>query len=465
MSIDENLLETIRAEIGSNFPVTVADLCNLVKIPSVSFEGFDLEHVQNSAAAVKALFEELELFEEIKIVTAPVPGKETHGKPAILARRKPKNGAVTVLLYAHHDVQPEGDPGLWDTSPFEPTLKGERIYGRGVADDKAGVMTHVAALRQLKSLNADPNLGLALFIEGEEESGSPSFANLLKENADFLESDVIIVADSGNWNVDTPAITTALRGNVRFTIDIATLEHASHSGMFGGVLPDATMAAIKLLSTFWNEAGEVAVKGLTTWETETPEYDDTQLKHEAAPLDGVEQIGTGTILGRIWGKPSVTVTGMDIPSVRNASNTLAPNISVVVSIRIAPGQLAKDAWVAIEKHIAENIPFGAHYSIRDLELGNPILVDVTGEAAETMISATEAAWNETVVLQGVGGSIPFIAELKETYPKAEVLVTGVEDPQSMAHSPNESLHLGVFRRGIESEALFLATLDSSPYNG
>ncbi len=131
-----------------------------------------------------------------------------------------------------------------------------------------------------------------------------------------------------------------------------------------------------------------------------------------------------------------------------------------MSIRIAPGQTAENAWDAIQAHIAKNIPFGANYSIRDIELGNPILVDASGKAAQTMIAATESVWGTSVVLQGVGGSIPFIAQLKETYPEAEVLVTGVEDPASMAHSPNESLHLGVFRKGIESEALFLASLDN-----
>jgi acetylornithine deacetylase/succinyl-diaminopimelate desuccinylase-like protein len=180
--------------------------------------------------------------------------------PAVLATRAARNGRPTILLYAHHDVQPVGDESLWETPPFEPTVRGGRLYGRGAADDKAGIMAHVGALAR-SSTRGDIDLGVNLFIEGEEEAGSASFAQFLRDNADALRADVIVVADSGNWDATTPALTVSLRGNARFTMTVRTLEHASHSGMFGGAVPDAMLATVKLLATLWDDDGAVASPG------------------------------------------------------------------------------------------------------------------------------------------------------------------------------------------------------------
>jgi acetylornithine deacetylase/succinyl-diaminopimelate desuccinylase-like protein len=229
--------------------------------------------------------------------------------------------------------------------------------------------------------------------------------------------------------------------------------------MFGGAVPDAMLAMIRLLSTLHADDGSVAVAGLTEHEAETPEYDEETLRHEAALLDGVTPIGSGTILSRIWSKPAITVTGIDAPSVANASNTLAPSVSVRVSARIAPGQSAADAYLAIERHIHANAPFGAHIEIDDIDTGDPFLVDTSGWAVAEAKRAMADAWGADAIEMGVGGSIPFIADLVRVFPQAQILVTGVEDPDSRAHSPNESLHLGVFKRAILTEALLLARLN------
>ena len=253
----------MRDAAASGIPAALADLGALVRIPSIAFPGFDASEVQRSAEAVAALVEGLGLFETVEIRRAAIPGSDETGQPAVLASRAARNGRPTILLYAHHDVQPVGDESLWESAPFEPTVRGGRLYGRGAADDKAGVMAHVAALRALtEALGADFDLGVALFIEGEEEAGSRSFARFLADNADALRADVIVVADSGNWDARTPALTVSLRGNTRFTLRVRTLEHASHSGMFGGAVPDAMMATVKLLATLWDEDGTVAVAGL-----------------------------------------------------------------------------------------------------------------------------------------------------------------------------------------------------------
>ncbi|MCU1577765.1 MAG: hypothetical protein JWP70_2469 [Leifsonia sp.] len=458
--LDADAEQRLRLAVQESLPATIADLSNLVRIPSVSWAAFDQANVAASADAVAALLRETGVFDSVRIAQAPIGDGPELGQPAVLATRAARNGRPTVLLYAHHDVQPQGKDEDWESVPFEPTVRGDRLYGRGAADDKAGVMAHVASVRALSAtLGDDLELGLAVFIEGEEEFGSRSFANFLELHRDALAADVIVVADSDNWDIDTPALTVGLRGNVTFRLTVRTLEHASHSGMFGGAVPDAMLAMIRLLSTLHADDGSVAVAGLTEHEAETPEYDEETMRHEAALLDGVTPIGSGTILSRIWSKPAITVTGIDAPSVANASNTLAPSVSVRVSARIAPGQSAADAYLAIERHIHANAPFGAHIEIDDIDTGDPFLVDTSGWAVAEAKRAMADAWGADAIEMGVGGSIPFIADLVRVFPQAQILVTGVEDPDSRAHSPNESLHLGVFKRAILTEALLLARLN------
>jgi cysteinylglycine-S-conjugate dipeptidase len=441
-------------------PRAIADLSNLVRIPSVSWDGFDHRHVAESAAAVKTLLEELGVFGSVEIARAKLADGVGLGQPAVLASRPARNGKPTILLYAHHDVQPPGRDDEWDSNPFEPTIRGDRLYGRGAADDKAGVLAHVAAIRALVSvLGPDFELGLSVFIEGEEENGSRSFKNFLVDHSDQLEADAIVVADSDNWNLTTPALTIALRGIVNFHLTISTLGHASHSGMFGGAAPDSMLATITLLSTLWDGDGSVAVEGLSSYDMETPEYTEELFREEAALLDGVRPIGRGSILSRIWAQPTVTITGIDAPSVTNASNTLSPSTRVMVSSRVAPGQKASEAFAALEKHLRANAPFGARLEFSDIDLGDPFLVDTQGQSVADARAAMFEAWGAQPVDTGVGGSIPFLADLVEQFPSAEILVTGVEDPDSRPHSPNESLHLGVFRRAILTEALLLAKLE------
>lgn len=450
----------MREAAASGIPAAIADLGALVRIPSVAFPGFDEAPVERSAEAVAELVRGTGLFETVEVRRSSIPGTSEQGAPAVLATRAARNGRPTILLYAHHDVQPVGDESLWESPPFEPTLRNGRLYGRGAADDKAGVMAHIAALRALKeAVGEDFDLGVALFFEGEEEAGSRSFAQFLSDNADALRADVIVVADSGNWDDKTPALTVSLRGNTRFTMRVKTLEHASHSGMFGGAVPDAMMAAVILLATLWDADGAVAVEGLTERDAPTPEYSEETLRDEAGLPAGVSPVGRGTILSRIWNKPSITVTGIDAPSVANASNTLSPEVSVVISARIAPGRSARDAYAAIEAHLRAHAPFGAEVTFTDQDYGDAFLVDTSGWAVEAAREALHEGYGVESVDIGVGGSIPFIADLVREFPGAQILVTGVEDPHARAHSPNESLHLETFRNAVLSEALLLEKLD------
>lgn len=446
--------------VALGMPATVSRLANHVRIPSVSWDQFDRDHVRASAEFTRELLENTELFESVTVHEYEIPAGG-QGQPGVIAHRPPQPGYPTVMLYAHHDVQPPGDPSLWETPAYEPTVIGDRLYGRGASDDKAGVILHVAALEALRDVLAAHELpfglGISMFIEGEEEWGSETFPVFLSEHADVLDSDYIIVADSSNVATDIPGLTVALRGNVAFNLTIRTLSHASHSGMFGGAAPDAFMAATKLLATLWDDEGAVAVAGMTSHDAETAALDPEELVRDVGILGGAP-IGRGDLNSRMWYQPAITVTGIDAPNVANASNTLVPEVRVRISARIAPGADGEAEAKRIIEHLKAHAPFGAELTVGELTIGKPVLVDTEADGVQRMLAAMATAWPNPAQQIGIGGSIPFIADLTERFPQAQVLVTGVEDPATRAHSPNESQHLGSLQCAIGAEALFLTDL-------
>jgi acetylornithine deacetylase/succinyl-diaminopimelate desuccinylase-like protein len=361
-----------------------------------------------------------------------------------------------VLLYAHHDVQPPGDPAAWTTPAFEPVERDGRLFGRGAADDKAGIMAHVCALR---ALGDDVRTGVTVFVEGEEEVGSPTFSRFLRENADRLSADVIVVADSTNWRVGVPSLTTSLRGLVEAHLTVSTLNQGIHSGMYGGPVPDAFQALVRTLDRLWDERGGVAVPGLVTGAESALDYPEDQLRTDAGILDGVRLVGEGSITSRLWTRASITVVGIDAPSVAAASNTLAGSVRVKLSMRVAPGQDVAAAFEALKAHLVASAPFGARVDVVPVEQGRAFAGTTDGPVYDAARWALTTAWDGVApVHMGVGGSFPFIAELQEVYPDAAVLVTGVEDPDTRAHGPDESLHLGEFARVCVAETLLLAAL-------
>lgn len=440
--------------IDERFSNLKHELIELAKIPGIAWESFDQSELERSAQAVAHLFEQTQIFDFVDIRRSAAEGKA--GAPAILARRAAKNGKPQILLYAHHDVQPPGDDEVWNTKPFEPVEIGSRLFGRGAADDKAGIVTHLAAVTSLAEIaGKDFDLGITLFIEGEEEAGSPTFRNFLMENKSELAADVIVVADSGNWTVDVPALTTTLRGLVSVVIDVSTLDHALHSGMYGGAVPDAMLAMIRLLASLHNPDGSVAVEGLVEGKADELPYSAEQLGIDAGLLPDTLQIGTGSILDRIWTKPAITVIGIDGQSVAMSSNTLLPSVKAKISLRIAPGDDPERALELLKSHLVKNLPFGAQIAFGETELGKPFAQESSGWAKTAAEDALAAAWGTKSVNIGVGGSIPFIADLTEVFPGAQILVTGVEDPDSRAHSPNESVDLEMLKKAMVAETLLL----------
>jgi len=455
--LNPDLVSQSEKFVAGRFAKAVGTLGDLVRIPGIAWDAFDPHNLERSATAVADLLEGTGLFDWVELRRAPLANDpEKFGAPAVLARRAAKNGAPQILLYAHHDVQPPGDASQWQTPEFQPTIRDGRMYGRGAADDKAGIVAHITALETIKAvLGTNFDLGITCFIEGEEEAGSPSFRNFLEQNREDLNSDVIVVADSGNWSTEVPAITTTLRGLVSQVIEIRTLDHALHSGMFGGVVPDAMLALIKLLATLHDDQGNVAVSGLVNGKAADLDYTEADVRRDSGVLDSVSLIGDGTILDRNWTKPAITVIGIDGQSVALSSNTLLPTAKAKISMRIAPGQEPEDALGLLRAHLEAYLPFGAQINYLETELGRPFAADSSGWAKSLMESALTTAFGLPSVDIGIGGSIPFIADLIELFPAAQILVTGVEDPDSRAHSPNESVDLASLRKAILAEALLL----------
>lgn len=440
----------LRARTAAAFGALRTDLEALVRIPSVSNAEFDQAHVAASADAVVALLRGAGL-DDVQVLSVP------SGAPAVVGRRPAPEGAPTVLLYAHHDVQPPGDDADWDSPPFEPTKRGGRLYGRGAADDKAGVIAHVGALRVLGD---ELGVGVTVFIEGEEEIGSPTFTQFLHTYQDMLRADVIVVADSSNWAIGVPGLTTSLRGLVDCVVEVAVLEHAVHSGMFGGAILDAPTLLARLITTLHDDEGNVAVDGLVRASDPTVDYDEATFRADASVLDGVRLAGTGPITARLWTRPAIGVIGFDAPRVASASNTITPRASAKLSVRLAPGQDPDAAMDALRTHLVEKAPFGARVTVTDGEKGKPFQAPTDSTAMQAARWAFAQSWGTDPVDIGVGGSIPFIADLLEVYPDAAILVTGVEDPDGRAHGANESVHLGELEKVVLAEALLLERLAS-----
>ncbi|AJK79033.1 hypothetical protein AFC81_06845 [Mycobacterium avium subsp. paratuberculosis] len=431
-------------------PSVRLDLEELVRIESVWADPGRRPEVQRSARAVADLLAQAG-FGDVRIVSEG-------GAPAVIARHPAPPGAPTVLLYAHHDVQPEGDRGQWVSPPFEPTERDGRLYGRGSADDKAGIATHLAAFR---AHGGRPPVGVTVFVEGEEESGSPSLGRLLAAHRDTLAADVIVIADSDNWSVDTPALTVSLRGLVDCVVEVATLDHGLHSGLWGGVVPDALSVLVRLLASLHDDDGNVAVAGLHETDIATlnyPDYPPERVRADSGLLPGVSEIGSGSVPQRLWAKPAITVIGIDATPIERASNTLIPRARAKISMRVAPGGDAAAHLDALTAHLQQHAPWGAQVSVTRGDIGEPYAIDASGSVYDAARAAFRQAWGAEPIDMGMGGSIPFIAEFAAAFPEAKILVTGVEDPATQAHSINESLHLGVLERAAISEALLLTNL-------
>ena len=445
--------EDIRQAVQSVFGNVRTGLEHLVSIPSVSvpgYEDYDPDDVRRSAEQTGTWLERSRL-QGVRLLE--VDG--TH--PAVFGQTPGPAGSPTVLLYAHHDVQPPGSADVWVSEPFKATERAGRLFGRGTADDKAGIAAHAATLL---AWEGSPPVTISVFIEGEEEIASPNIVTFLEKYSDLLQADVIVLADCSNWTLGTPALTTSLRGILDFIVEVRTLDHAVHSGVYGGPVPDALTALSRLIASLHDDQGNVAVEGLHNGPPYDIEVSEADIRRFASVRPGVSLMGTGTLAHRLWGRPAVAVLGIDAPPTAGAANKLVPVARAKISVRLAPGDDTAKAKAAIEEHLLSlaRAPWGAEVTVRFLNEGAPHLIDASGAAFNAFRRACSHTWGCAPVNAGSGGGLPLVAALADTFPNAALLLTGVADPESRAHCENESVHLAELENCCLNEAILIGEL-------
>jgi acetylornithine deacetylase/succinyl-diaminopimelate desuccinylase-like protein len=350
-------------------------------------------------------------------------------------------------------VQPAGEDSAWTSPPFEPTARAGRLYGRGAADDKSGIIMHAGALL---ALGADCPVGVKVLIEGQEENGQGGIEEFVKANAELLKADVIVISDVGNYSIGVPTLATSLRGMAALDVEVETLEGAVHSGMFGGPAPDALVALTRMIATLHDADGTVAVKELDVIEYDGAPYDEAAFRNDAGVLPGVDLIGSGSIADRLYGRPSINVIGIDAPLVDGAANALIPKARARVSVRLAPSQDPAEAQGVVAKHLEAAAPWHVKVKVTPGTVGEGFLAKTDGPAYAAATDAMAAAFQKDVVHYGEGGSIPLVAGFLEAQPTAEMILWGCLEPQCKVHAPNESVDLAEVERCVLAEALFIA---------
>lgn len=438
----------LRSRVGELMATARPELAEFVALRSVADpRQFPAEECEKAALWVRDRFAALG-FTDARLELTP------DGSSAVVGSRPaPDPDAATVLLYAHYDVQPPLDESAWRTPPFELTEVDGRWYGRGAADCKGNILMHLLALR---ALDDDVPVNLKLVVEGSEEQGTGGLEAFVAANPDVLRADAILVCDTGNAAVGHPAATVTLRGMVNVVVTVRALASEVHSGMFGGPAPDALAALIAMLASLRDSAGNTTITGLDAsrrWDGAP--YPPEQFRTDAGLLDGVSLLGDGTVSDLLWARPAVTVLGIDCPPVVGSTAAIVPHAAARLNLRIPPGMPPDEAHAALDAHLRAAAPWGVHVDVELEAEGSPFEARVDGPAYRAMAAAMEEAYGTPMTKLGQGGSIPLCNVFADTYPGAEIILMGVEEPLALIHAPNESVDPTEIERLALSEALFL----------
>ncbi|MEU9731099.1 dipeptidase [Streptomyces sp. NPDC048002] len=439
----------LAARVAELMPRAKSDLAELVAIPSVADpRQYPAEECHRAARWVADAFTEAGL-RDVHLAETP------DGSHAVIGHRPPPPGAPTVLLYCHYDVQPPLDDKAWTSPPFRLTERADgRWYGRGTADCKGNIVMHLTALR---ALGEDIPVGLKFVAEGSEEQGTGGLEAYVAQHPELFLADALLVCDTGNSEVGTGTATITLRGLANLVVTVDTLKGEVHSGMFGGPAPDALAALIQMLSTLRDpETGATRIEGLDCdgdWPGEP--YDEDRFRADAGVLDGVRLTGTGTVADRLWARPAVTVLGIDCPPVIGSAAAVPATARARVSLRVPPGMHADAAREALTRHLTAAAPWGAKVTVDPEGTGSPFRAATDGAAYRALGTAMNAVYGKPLAFLGQGGSIPLCNVLASTYPRAEIVLMGVEEPRCLIHAPNESVDPTEIEHMAHVEALFL----------
>jgi cysteinylglycine-S-conjugate dipeptidase len=446
----------IAETIASLMPRAKAELTELVAFQSVADEAVAPRSECEAAANWVAGALRTEGFQDVALLDTP------DGSQSVYGLLPGPEGAPTVLLYAHYDVQPKLDESAWVTPPFELTERDGRWYGRGAADCKGGFVMHLLALRALKSNGGIP-VTVKVIVEGSEEQGTGGLEQYAEAHPELLTADSIVIGDTGNFRVGLPTVTATLRGMTMIRVQIDTLEGNLHSGQFGGAAPDALAALIRVLDSLRAEDGSTVIDGLpgqAQWEG--LQYPEGEFRKDAKVLDGVGLTGNGTVADRIWARPAVTVIGIDCHPVAGATPSIPASARAQISLRVPPGQDAAEATELLFAHIEKHTPWNARVSMEQVGQGQAFQADVTSPAYTSMAEAMRVAYpGEEMQASGMGGSIPLCNTLAALYPDAEILLIGLSEPEAQIHAVNESVSPEELERLSVAEALFLVNYAES----
>lgn len=437
-----------QTRISELIPRARAELAELVGIRSVADpRQFPPEECARAATWV------LDAFRDLGFADVALHETADGSKAVVGSRPCTVPDAPTVLLYAHYDVQPPLDDDAWRTPPFELTEVGGRWFGRGAADCKGNIVMHLTALR---ALGDEVPVNLKLVVEGSEEQGTGGLEDFVPRNTELLRADAILVCDTGNAAVGEPAVTVSLRGMVNVVVHVQALPSEMHSGMFGGPAPDALAALISMLASLRDAHGNTTIRGLDNSQVwEGAPYPSESFRGDAGIPDGESMLGEGTVSDMLWARPALTVLGIDCPPVVGSTAAIVPRASARLNLRIPPGTLPDAAEAALNEHLRAVAPWGVSVRLETEAKGSPFRADTSGPAYEAMLAAMKEAYGHDVALLGQGGSIPLCNVFSETYPDAEIILMGVEEPLALIHAPNESVHPDEIARVALSEALFL----------
>lgn len=443
----------LRAAVADGMPWVRQELGRLVALRSVANPA--IEPPEQSVEAALAV---LELAKEVGFGDAEAI--ETSDGSLAIAGRVPRAGSPSVLLYAHHDVVPAGEIAGWDSDPWTLTERDGRWYGRGSADCKGNLMALLLALRAVREVAGSWPVEVALVVEGSEEQSSGGMEALARARPELVAAEAIVLADTGNVEAGLPTLTTSLRGTGSVLVTVSTMEHAAHSGMFGGAAPDALQALLIGLASLRGASGETTIDGLDhdgVWHGAP--VDPLRFRSDAAVLDGVEPpLGQGDALAdRLWARPAATVLAIDAPPVARVTAAIQGEARAVVNLRVPAGSDAGVAQRLLVEHLERHIPWG-RVDVKPVSLGQGFRARTDGPSYAAMRSAMQAAFGVESVTTGQGGSIPLAVTLSEVHPDAEILLMGVEEPASRIHATNESVDPLELERTAYAIALFLCEM-------